>query len=267
MPRILKSNYENAIARHTEARKLRANRTKYPPPSRVTMKELVTITNKFKIGVGERASAKPLISQRKIQNQKNLNRFRIAKNKRAVEFKNAVAQKRRAATIQKKEMDERKQKIKKVNKLMTEIVKNIQTKTDLNYVMNNLFNESQKKKKVSGVAKKTDVKKGKGKGSKLFAARKRAAKQKAVVITNVKAKARGCPMKKLEAERKAYFKKVNTNKNAAMNKAKATAIKVMKAHRAKQVSKHPNYNNPNVLLPGELWGNHMNRLNKIKKNK
>ena len=262
MPRILKSNYENAIARHPEARKLRV---KYPPPSRITLKGLVTITNKFGIGVGPSrigsVNAKPLISQRKIQNQKNLNRFRLVKAKRAAEYKNAVAQKKNKAATQKKEMTERQKNINEINKLMKEIVKNIKNEDDLNYVMNNLFNGSPKKKRV---VKKKAVKKGKGKGSKLFTARKKAAKRKAVIIPN----------RKINANTLALEKAIQAKRKAAQVKRKAVQVKKsppkkkavqIKKSPPKKKTKHPNYNNPNVILPGESWANTMNRINEIRR--
>ena len=60
-----------------------------------------------------------------------------------------------------------------------------------------------------------------------------------------------CPL----VQRKNYFNKLKANKNAANKNAYARAAAKMKANR--------NAKNPNIILPGESWGNVMNRINKI----
>ena len=292
MPRILKSNYENAIARHSEAKKLRANRTKYPPPSKITVKELITITNKFKIGVGPSRTgyaaaaknAKPLVSQRKIQNKINLNKFRLAKPKHVAEFKAAIDKKRRADALQKKKMSDkakRQKTIKEINNLLNEIVNNIQSEEDMNFVIKNLFNGSPNnkakpvtapkkkpvapKKKPVAAPKKKAVAAKKGKGSKLFTARKKAAKQATKVKTlHAQMKKNGAfrlknnPIKQTPAVKKK--KAVSVRKVVVAPKKQTNACPINKAK-----AKHPNYNNPHRILTGESWASHMSRVSKLKK--
>ena len=149
MPRILKKNYENAIARHPEARKLRVS---YPSSSKITLKKLMTITNKFKIGVGPSRSkanafavkyAKPLVSQRKIQNKINADRLKKASAKSAAQLKARMAKKKEATMI---------------NNLVNEIVKNIVTEADLTYVLTNVGKKPRTIGTVSKSRKKSVVK-------------------------------------------------------------------------------------------------------------
>ena len=155
MPRLLKKNYESAIARNAQARRLRATM-----PKSLTLKQLQAITNKYKISVTSTKMVAPANLIKPISNvnkrEKELaRRSKLALIKRAPE--------RAAYRAKRKEM----QIMKTINTLLNEIVKNIETKEDLEYVMKNL---DKKPRKISTPMV---VPKSSGAGSKLFKARKK----------------------------------------------------------------------------------------------
>jgi len=232
MPKILKSNYENAIASNPKAREDRANRTKYGPPSRITLKELKALSNKHSIGIVPKTKtsnnaklAVAPISQRKIQNAKNMERaLKAIQDKRKLKGGKSPI-KGNGPTVYPKVVRKSVSITKPTKSMLTKRAaksKKVPKRVSLKKLMEELFGDSNNN-----------------------------SNNRQLTITKSK-----CPLAKLKAQRKNYFNKLEVNKIAANKKAYTKAVAKLKANR--------NADNPNILLPGESWANHMNRLNKIK---
>ena len=219
----MKSNYELAISLNPEARKLRANRTKYPPPSRVTLKELVQITNKYGIGVT------PGITKKGGNNAKMVVSNRIAINNMFVNrMKKAGPQ--RAANL-------RARMNAKPKKQLGNFVAYPPKKPSCPLKKNNIVCLPLKN------GRKVCLGKGKAKG--IFAKRKKMIKNKQIANE--------------------IGRMINMKPSNIKPIPKTPTVTKRKAKRVSKTKSPQNINNPNIILPGETWGNFMNRYNRLTK--